>query len=260
MSTLALSTFRLSKVIMTVAIIVFVGIGAVLLGTPVASATTTDETFTMDPGSRVLSVDLGRGDVLLTPSGSNQLEVRRTMRFSGPKPIVEEHADANGARITAHCAVAAKPLCAISYEIAVPNGYIIDLHGSAGALDVRGLTMERLRIEVASAATHLEDITGPVEISSRSGSITGARLGVAEFSAQMASGRTNLDFALPPRLVNVAASSGAVALRLPATEGAYGVEVHTASGAQEIQVPTDPASERRVTVSTGSGKVQVLPR
>ena len=76
----------------------------------------------------------------------------------------------------------------------------------------------------------------------------------------MASGRTNLDFALPPRLVNVAASSGTVALRLPATEGAYGVEVHTASGAQEIQVPTDPASERGVTVSTGSGKVQVLPR
>lgn len=172
MSTLAPSTFRLSKVIMTVAIIVFVGIGAVLLGTPVASATTTDETFTMNPGSRVLSVDLGRGDVLLTPSDSNQLEVRRTMRFSGPKPIVEEHADANGARITAHCAVAAKPLCAISYEITVPNGYIIDLQGSAGALDVRGLTMERLRIEVASAATHLEDITGPVEISSRSGSIT----------------------------------------------------------------------------------------
>ena len=78
MSTLAPSTFRLSKVIMMVAIIVFVGIGAVLLGTPVASATTTDETFTMDPGSRVLSVDLGRGDVLLTPSGINSL------RSAGP--------------------------------------------------------------------------------------------------------------------------------------------------------------------------------
>jgi hypothetical protein len=52
----------------------------------------------------------------------------------------------------------------------------------------------------------------------------------------------------------------AVTLRLPATEGAYSVDVHTASGAREIQVPTDPASERRVTVSTSSGKVEVLPR
>jgi hypothetical protein len=260
MSTLATSTSRISKAIMTAAIIVVVGIAAVLLGTPVASATTTEETFTMDPGSRVLSVDLGRGDVSLTRSSSKHLEVRRTMRFSGPKPIVEERADANGASITTHCAALTKWVCAISYQIAVPDSYIIDLNGSAGALEVRGLTMERLRIDVTSAATHLEDIAGPVEISSRSGSITGARLGVAEFSARLASGRTNVDFALPPRLVNVAASSGAVALRLPATEGAYGVEVHTASGAQEIQVPTDPASERRVTVSTGSGKVQVLPR
>jgi hypothetical protein len=52
----------------------------------------------------------------------------------------------------------------------------------------------------------------------------------------------------------------AITLRLPATAGAYSVEVHTASGAQETQVPTDPASERRVTVSTSSGKVEVLPR
>jgi len=52
----------------------------------------------------------------------------------------------------------------------------------------------------------------------------------------------------------------AVTLRLPAADGACGVEVHTRSGAQEIQVPTDPASERRVTVSTSNGRVEVLPR
>lgn len=260
MSTLALSTSRLSKVIMMVAIIVFVGIGAVLLGTPVASATTTDETFTMDPGSRVLSVDLGRGDVSLTRSSSKHLEVRRTMRFSGPKPIVEERADAKGASITSHCAALTKWVCAISYQIAVPDDYVINLHASSGAVGVRGVTMERLGIEVASGSAHMEDVTGPVKITSASGSITGTRLGVPEFTARLASGRTDVDFALPPQLVTVAASSGAVTLRLPATEGAYGVEIQTASGAEEIQVPTDPASERRVTVSTSSGKVEVLPR
>jgi Putative adhesin len=186
------------------------------LGTPVASATTTDETFTMDPGSRVLSVDLGRGDLLLTPSSSNHLEVRRTMRFSGRKPMVEERADASGARITTHCPAVPKPVCAISYQIAVPDSYVVDLHASSGGIDVRGLIMERLRMEVSSGSTHLEDLTGPVEITSSSGSITGARLGVAEFTARVASGRTNLDFDIPPQRVNVAASSGAVTIRLPA--------------------------------------------
>jgi hypothetical protein len=81
---------------------------------------------------------------------------------------------------------------------------------------------------------------------------------VAEFTAQVASGRTNLDFDLPPQ--QVAASSAAVTLPLPAADGAYGVEVHTRSGTQEIQVPTDPASERQVTVSTSSGRVEVRPR
>jgi hypothetical protein len=259
MSTLATSTSRFSKVIMTVAIIVVVGIGAILVGTSAASATTTEETFTMDPGARVLSVDLGRGDVSLTRS-STHLEVRRTMRFSGPKPIVEERADANGARITTHCAALTKWVCAISYQIAVPNDYVINLQASSGAVDVRGVIMERLGIKVASGSTHMEDVTGPVKITSASGSITGTRLGVPEFTARLASGRTDVDFALPPQLVTVVASSGAVTLRLPATEGAYGVEIQTASGAEEIQVPTDPASERRVTVSTSSGKVEVLPR
>jgi hypothetical protein len=86
------------------------------------------------------------------------------------------------------------------------------------------------------------------------------QLVVAEFAARVASGRTNLDFDLLPQQVNVAASSAAVTLPLPAADGAYGVEVHTRSGTQEIQVPTDPASERQVTVSTSSGRVEVRPR
>jgi hypothetical protein len=259
MSTLALSRSRLARVITVVAILALIAVGATLLAKAVPWATTTDETFTMDPGSRVLSVDLGRGDLLLTPSSSNHLEVRRTMRFSGRKPMVEERADASGARITIHCPAVPKPVCAISYQIAVPDSYVVDLHASSGGIDVRALIMERLRIEVSSGSTHLEDLTGPVEITSSSGSITGARLGVAEFTARVASGRTNLDFDIPPQRVNVAASSGAVTIRLPA-EGAYDVEANSGSGTEEIQVPTDPASERRVTVSTSSGKVEVLPR
>ena len=259
MSTLAPSRSRLTRVITVATAVALIAVGATLLAKAVP-ATTTDQTFTMDPGSRVLTVDLGRGDVRLTAGASNHLEVRRTMRFSGLKPIVEERADANGARITTHCPALAKWVCAISYQIAVPDGYVINLHASSGAVDVRGLIMERLRIEVASGSTHMEDVTGPVEITSASGSITGTRLGVAEFSARVASGRTNLDFALPPQLVNVAASSAAVIIQLPATDGAYGVEIITASGAEEIQVPTDPASERQVTVSTSSGKVKLLPR
>jgi hypothetical protein len=251
---------RPRRALVTVAALALLGTGAVLVTDAVLPSTTSNQTFTMEPGSAVLSVDLGPGHVVLTASTSQHLEVHRTMRFKGRRPTVEERADARGARITSHCPALVGRVCEIRYEIGVPKGYAVDLRTSSGGVDARQLSVDKLHIEVSSGATHLEDVQGTVQITSSSGSITGTRLNSGYFAAHLASGSTNLDFAVPPQLVTVSASSGAVNVRLPGSGAPYHVETESGSGEEEIQVPTDPASRHRVAVSTGSGSITVLPR
>jgi hypothetical protein len=73
-------------------------------------------------------------------------------------------------------------------------------------------------------------------------------------------GPDQVDFTLPPERVTATTDSGAVTLRLPAGDGPYRVATHSGSGEEDVQVPTDPASSRRIDVSSSSGDVHVLPQ
>jgi DUF4097 and DUF4098 domain-containing protein YvlB len=106
----------------------------------------------------------------------------------------------------------------------------------------------------------MEDVKGFVEISSASGSITGTQLGLREFAAQLGSGKTTLDYTLPPEQVTATTVSGAVTIRLPAGDGPYQVAARSGSGEEDVQVPTDPASVHHIDVTSSSGDVRVLPR
>jgi hypothetical protein len=253
------SRTRSTRVIATVAALAVIGGGAIALTQALRPATTTDETFTLDPGSAMLDVDLDRGQVLLTAGTGDRLQVRRTLRVAGPAPMVEERADVNGASLRSRCPDLSVRSCSIRYEIAVPTGYAIDVAAGTGSVEVRGLAVEKLQIDVTSGSAQMEDVKGSVEINSGSGAITGSRLGLQEFVAHVGSGSTSLDFTLPPNRVTAISGSGAVTVRLPAGEEPYRVTANSGSGDEDVQVPTDPASTRRIDVSSLSGDIAVLP-
>jgi len=249
-----------ARLFATVAVVIITGVGAVSLAQAVRPPTTTDDAFTLDPGSSMLEVDIDRGQVLLTAGTGDRLLVRRTVRAAGRAPTVEERADASGASLRSRCPALSGRACSIRYEIAVPAGYVIDVAANSGRVEVYGLTVEKLEIEGSSGTSHLEDIQGSVEIHSVSGSITGTRLGLGEFVARVGSGRTSVDFALPPERVTATTSSGGVTIRLPAGDGPYQVSARSGSGKEDVQVPTDPAASRHIDVSSSSGDVAVLPQ
>jgi Putative adhesin len=253
---------RPTRVIATLSILVIIAIigGAILVAQTMRSSTTTDETFTLDPGSSSLDVDIDRGQVLLTAGTGDRLEVRRTVRDAGRPPMVEERADADGASLRSRCPALSERACSISYEIAIPPGYVIDVAAGTAQVEVHGLTVKKLQIDASSGSTRMEDAQGSVEINSTSGSITGTRLGLSEFVAHVGSGKTSMDFTLPPERVTATTSSGAVTIRLPAGGGPYRVTANSASGEEDVQVPTDPASSRHIDVSSSSGDVHVLPQ
>jgi len=250
---------RPTRVLATLAVIAVAGVGAVSIA-QVMDPSTTDETFILDPGSPMLEVDVDRGQVLLTAGTGDRLQIRRTVRAGGRAPMVEERAGANGASLRSRCPALSGRACSIRYEIAVPAGYVIDVAAHTARVDVHGLTVEKLQIGGSTGSTQLEDVQGSVEFNSASGSITGTRLGLREFVARTGSGSANLDFTLPPDRVTAITGSGAVRVRLPAGGGPYRVAAESASGEEDVQVPTDPASSRHIDVTSSSGDVAVLPQ
>jgi hypothetical protein len=244
----------------TVAVVAVTGVGAVWFTQAVRPSTTTNETFALDPGSPKLAVDIDQGQVLLTTGSGDRLQVHRTVRDAGRAPQVEERADAQGASLKSRCPAWSGRACSIRYEIAVPTGYVIDVAAGTGRVEVHSLTVAKLRIKGSSGSTHLEDAKGSVEIDSLSGSITGTRLGLSAFVARVGSGRTNVDFTVPPDRVTATTGSGAVTIRVPAGGGPYQVAAHSRSGEEDVQVPTDPASPHHIDVTSSSGDLAVLPQ
>lgn len=258
-TTLTTRRTRPTRVVAAVAVLAIAG-GAIWVTQSTRPATTSEETFTLDPGSSVLAVDVDRGQVRLTASAGDGLDVRRTVRHAGRAPVVDEWADAQGAMLSSRCPALSGRGCSISYEIGVPPGYVIDVAAGTARVEVQGLTVDKLQVESSSGSTQLEDVKGSVEIDSSSGSITGTRLGLSAYVARAGSGPTSLEFTLPPDQVTAKSTSGAVAIRLPAYGGPYRVAAQSGSGEEDVQVSTDPASSRRIDVTSSSGDIAVLPR
>jgi DUF4097 and DUF4098 domain-containing protein YvlB len=175
-------------------------------------------------------------------------------------PDVEERTEGSRAVIEASCPTLLGGRCEVHDGIAVPDGHAVEVSVSSGDLEVSGLRVRSLRTSASSGRTTLAHVDGPVELraGSRSVSATGPRSD--RVATEVSSGSTQLEAPVAPTEVTVSASSGDVTLRLPADGDPYHVRARSSSGEERVDVPTDPGSPRTVTVTVGSGDVEVLPR
>jgi putative adhesin len=216
--------------------------------------------FTMDPGTTRLTVEVGTGWVRLTPSDDSQIQVQRTVRSGWPDPQIEERTDGSHAVIEASCPGLLPGRCEVRYDIAVPAGHDVELEASTGDLDVRGIEARSLRTTVSTGRTTLVDVDAPLEIRASTGDVSASGLRSDQVTADVSTGSVELDFATAPTDVTVSASSGDVTLELPQAGNPYRVQVSTSSGDERIGVPTDLRSPRSVAVTASSGDIAVRPR
>lgn len=232
---------------------------AVWLADFLSPSTTVERTFTIAPASSRLTVETTTGAVRLASTQGHAVQVHRRVTHGWREPVIEERSDGSGVTLRGTCPAVFARGCTVEYDIAVPDGFTVDLRASSGDLDIRGIRAQHVRSDVSSGRTTLVDVTGPVELRSSSGSLTATRLHSADVKAEASSGSTSLDFATAPSAVTVSASSGNVTLRLP-DDGPYRVRADSNSGQEQVDVRVDPASPRAVTVNVSSGDVAVLPR
>ncbi len=229
--------------------------GVVAIISLLSGRTSATDQIVLTPQRSQLQVDVSSGDVTLHRGGGADVVVNRTTWSGLRSPETSEVSDPDGVRIAASCPGPFNWFCGVSYDIAVPDGFTVELVSSSGDQTVRDLTVQSLRVEASSGAVRLADVAGPVQVRTSSGDIAANGMRSDTLTVEASSGDVLLDFVAPPSRVDVEVSSGDVRIRLP--DGVYRVLTETSSGDERVDVPTDPAASRTVDARTSSGDVTI---
>ncbi|MEU7743780.1 DUF4097 family beta strand repeat-containing protein [Nonomuraea sp. NPDC049158] len=200
---------------------------------------TNQDTVTYQVTDKVAKLQLksGSGDTVLTEYDGAAVRVTETLHWRNDKPKAEHKVDGDTLSVFYSCPKGWDS-CSVDYKIEVPKGLQVDAEAGSGDIAMRQLT-------------------GQIEANAGSGDVDASGLGTKKIFAEAGSGSIDLKFAVVPDSVELKSGSGDATLRVPA--GAYDVKTQVGSGDVQVSVDKDPASPHKVSLTTGSGDVSVLP-
>jgi hypothetical protein len=202
-----------------------------------------------------LTVSAGPGEVVLVPSPDADVHVRTVSRFGVDRPELVEESTAAGVALASDCRSLGSA-CETSYTVAVPAGFAVTVQrsGSVSAHDLTG----PLTVQSTYGDVELTQLSGDITVST-GGDITGTGLRGASITGDTRYGDVTLAFVSAPRHVALGSSSGDVDLGVPAGRS-YRVDAASVTGdAGRISIPTDPAADATIRVTTETGDVRVHP-
>lgn len=255
------------------------------------TATRFEQTSTLTPQGRSLTVRGGSGDIEVTPSADGDVHVTTRVEYQGERPVLVEESTPDGVLLR-HSCDSFFGGCEVYYTVGVPAGVVLDLDSDSGEITVSG-TDAAVTARASSGSVHVIDTgaavdaatdsgdvvvsgadgavtahvgsgqvrvvdvrAGVVDVSADSGAITGHGLDAATVRARTGSGEVRLLFVSPPSDVDVDVDSGPVTVAVPGS-GPYAVRTATDGGEEHIGVAIDPGAPRSIDVTTGSGSITV---
>lgn len=214
---------------------------ALLSGCGVARVTgfSEQDTVTYQVTEKVagLRVQNGAGETVITETGGSVVKVVETLQWRGDKPETEHTVNGGTLLLTYDCPRVSMG-CGVNYKIEIPKGL-------------------RVETETGSGDVTLRSLSGPLALSSGSGTVDASGLSGRSVTAETGSGDIELKYATPPDKVELETGSGDITLRVPG--GPYRVKAETGSGDATVSVQNDAGAPRTVSISAGSGDVSVLP-
>lgn len=220
----------------------------------------------------IRGIEIGDGsgsvDVRYEPGVRAEVEQRQDRWWAGWSPTPEaRHSVRDGELfLDTDCGFR----CSVDYVVTLPKRVAVTGELGSGSLDIAG--MSSVEVDVGSGSILVRDVPGPVtartgsgnielddlggriDVDTGSGGIEGRNLRGGDITARTDSGGVTLGLS-SPRSVDVDTGSGRIELTVP--RGPYRVDAETGSGTAEIDVGRDPDAERSLTLSTGSGGIEV---
>ncbi|WP_329398629.1 hypothetical protein [Streptomyces melanogenes] len=204
---------------------------------------------------KTVQVDSGSAELTVVPGAEGEVRIQERLSWSLRKPKVAKEWDGDTLKLRPECdgTFALTSLgCSVQLDLTVPAGVALKVNSGSGTVRVSGLTGP-VDVDGGSGSVKLYGVRGPIDASVGSGSFSGAAIASTEAEVHSGSGHAELEFVTPPRRVTASTGSGSVDLRVPVGSH-YRVEGAKGSGTRDIEdsLP-DPASDRLIKVSSGSG-------
>jgi hypothetical protein len=236
-------------------VVVVIGSGALQLLSQAATGRY-ERTSTLVPSAERFTVASDSGTVRLSPSTDGDVHVRTTVSYGLGEPELVEDATPAGVRLDATCSGVLATHCEVDYVVEVPPSFAVFVEGTFGDVTVSGLTGP-VTVDRSNGDVALFDLAGALDVTTRTGVISGNGLRSDVVRAETRSGDVQLGLLEPPRTLAVDSATGEVDIAVPAT--GYRVDARSASGETTVLVPTDPAAPGTIVVGSGSGNVRVRP-
>jgi hypothetical protein len=134
------------------------------------------------------------------------------------------------------------------------GGGVLTLTGDCPALGTLGITRCAVTERVAVPAGTR------VRVTASAGDLSATDLAAASLDAHLTRGSISASFTRPPDRVLVRLDAGTARLIVPTTAYAVDATVPPHAGRVTVQVPTDPAAPRQLSVRISHGEIQIRSR
>ncbi|MEV7026365.1 DUF4097 family beta strand repeat-containing protein [Kitasatospora sp. NPDC093558] len=191
-----------------------------------------------------LDTDAGNVTVEGKP-GATQVSVHRSVEYAHDRPGGTTRVE-NGTLVLGGCG----DDCSVSYTVEAPAG--LPISGGASAGDVRLSRVGEVSVHTSAGGITLDDVGGPVDAHTSSGTIVGTALRGDRIEARTSNG----DIRLTPGTaqdVTAKTSNGAITVTLPAA--GYHVSTATSHGNIRVGVADDPTGRYRLDLTTSNGDI-----
>jgi len=195
----------------------------------------------------LLALHTGDADIKVSPGSGASIRIERHARWVGERPThtTTERADGTidledqcpGGLLAPAAIFTFHDDCSISYEVTVPAGQAVSIHGGSGDIELR-------------------DLDGRVTAIAGSGDVSAS--GLLSKSVALSTGWGDISATLDkaPLTLRATAGSGDVSVQLPG--GSYRITASTRSGDRSVSgLRDDVASKRTIVARTGSGDVSL---
>jgi hypothetical protein len=190
-------------------------------------------------GLRGLELATDNGEVQVRGGSGDEIAVRTVLveRNAGD---AEYSVDLDGDRlvVAGECDARWWDRCAVGFIVTVPSDFEVD-------------------VETGNGRVALSDVDGEVRVETDNGAIEADRIGSTVIDTRTDNGRIRLSFDDAPTEVSATTDNGAIAVRLPDLGLDYAVDADSSRGDVDVDVRTDPESERHVTARSDNGAIDV---
>jgi hypothetical protein len=213
-----------------------------------------EQTLTF-PVTRALEIRTD-GSVTVRAADVERVTVVRRIDRGFRTPSYAASVEGDRLLLTGSCPLVVNEWCKVSYTVDVPAATTVTVRASSGGVNVSGID-GALDLSSSAGGVTVTDVGGTVRLHSSAGSVHGEQLRSTHVDASSSAGSVKLSFHVAPDTVVAHSSAGSVDVQLPDDATAYKVDASSSAGSENVDVRTDPTSDRTITASSSAGSVHV---